>query len=126
MSFLIVFVGAGIGGALRHGANQLAERAGWTAFPLSTLVVNVVGSFALGVVAGVFAQRAQLPQGWRLFLATGLLGGFTTFSTFSLDTVTLWDGGKGMLAALYLVASVAVSIVALLVGLALARVWLRA
>lgn len=121
MNYLIVFLGAGIGGAGRHGVNVLAARLFGTGFPLGTLVVNVFGCLLMGLLAGVFAFRAQLPQEARLFLTTGILGGFTTFSAFSLDAALLWERGEMGLAALYVGASVVFSLVAVAVGLAIAR-----
>lgn len=121
MNWLIVFVGSGIGGALRYGTQVLALRLGWTGFPVATLTVNVVGSFLIGLVAGYAMERAQFPPAWRLFLATGLLGGFTTFSSFSLDVATLWERGRVGLAATYVLASVLLSIAALFAALAVIR-----
>jgi CrcB protein len=92
-AYLIVFLGAGLGGALRHGINQLVARLVATDFPLATLLINVSGSFAMGLLAGWLAFRGDAPQHWRLFLATGVLGGYTTFSAFSLDAVLLWERG---------------------------------
>ncbi len=81
MLYLIVFIGAGIGGALRHGVNVWAARMFGFGFPFGTLIVNIVGSLLMGVLAGLFVYRAGLvPQHARLFLTTGILGGFTTFS----------------------------------------------
>lgn len=121
MGFLTVFMGAGLGGALRHGFNLLVLRLGWTAFPGGTLAINVVGSFLMGLLTAFFTFRAHLLPQWRLFLATGVLGGFTTFSTFSLDAVLLYQRGRVVLAALYVFASVAFSIAALFAALAIAR-----
>ena len=122
-SYLLVFLGAGIGGALRHGVNVGCARMCGVAFPWGTLTVNVVGSFIMGVLAGWLAFRAG--EGWsqplRLFLTTGLLGGFTTFSAFSLDAVLIWERGQIGLAAAYVAASVVLSIAGLLAGLALIR-----
>ena len=89
MLYAIVFVGAGIGGALRHGVNVSAARLFGLGFPFGTLIVNVVGSFLIGALAGYFAFRPGIGQHLRLFLTTGVLGGFTTFSAFSLDTALL-------------------------------------
>ncbi len=121
MGYLIVFVGTGLGGAMRHGVNLAALRLGWTAFPLSTLAVNVLGSFLMGVIAEYFALKAHLPQQGRLFLTTGILGGFTTFSAFSLEVALLYERGRIGLAALYAGASVVLSVAALFGALAVVR-----
>jgi CrcB protein len=123
-SYLLVFLGAGLGGALRHAVNVGAERAFGPAFPWGTLAVNVAGSVAMGLLAGWLALKAG--EGWtqpvRLFLATGLLGGFTTFSAFSLDAVLLWERGAAGGVAVYGLASVALSIGGLVAGLFVVRV----
>lgn len=124
MTYLIVFLGAGIGGAGRHGVNVLSMRLFGPAFPVGTLVVNVLGCLLMGLVAGFFAFRGHLPQEARLFLTTGILGGFTTFSAFSLDAALLWERGEAGLAALYVGASVILSLVAVAAGLALSRLML--
>ncbi|MBA1156603.1 fluoride efflux transporter CrcB [Microvirga mediterraneensis] len=122
-SYLLVFLGAGIGGALRHGVNLGCARLCGTAFPWGTLTVNVVGSFLMGAIAGWLAFKAG--EGWsqppRPFLTTGIPGGFTTFSAFSLDAVLIWERGQGGLAAAYVAGSVLLSIVGLTAGLGLAR-----
>jgi fluoride exporter len=122
-SYLLVFLGAGIGGALRHGVNVGCARVCGTAFPWGTLTVNVLGSFLMGALAGWLAFKAN--EGWsqplRLFLTTGILGGFTTFSAFSLDAVLIWERGQNGLAATYVAASVLLSIVGLVAGLGLVR-----
>lgn len=88
--YLVVFAGAGLGGALRHGVNVVVVRGLGLEFPFATLFINVIGSFAMGVVIGYFALMGQAtPQHMRLFLTTGILGGFTTFSAFSLDAAAL-------------------------------------
>jgi CrcB protein len=121
MGFLIVFLGGGFGAALRHGVNLASARLLGTAFPYATLFENVTGSLVMGLLAGWFAFKGDLPQGWRLFLTTGMLGGYTTFSAFSLDTALLYERGELALAALYVLASVALSIGGLFAGLALVR-----
>jgi CrcB protein len=122
-AYLLVFLGAGIGGALRHGVNVGCARLCGMGFPWGTLMVNVVGSFLMGVIAAWLAFKAG--EGWsqplRLFLTTGILGGFTTFSAFSLDTVLIWERGQVGLAATYVAASVVLSIAGLIAGLALIR-----
>jgi CrcB protein len=124
MNYLIVFLGAGIGGAGRHGVNVLAARLFGTAFPAGTLFINVLGCLLIGIVAGTFAFRGHLPQEMRLFLTTGILGGFTTFSAFSLDAALLWERGETGLAALYVGGSLVLSLAAVAAGLALTRAML--
>jgi CrcB protein len=121
MLYLIVFIGAGIGGAVRHGVNVGAARLFGYGFPFGTLIVNVTGSFVMGLFAGYFAFRPGIGQHVRLFLTTGILGGFTTFSAFSLDTALLVERHSLGLAAGYAVGSVAASVSALFFGLALFR-----
>lgn len=121
MAYFIVFLGAGIGGALRHGANALALRLFGYGFPYGTLLVNVLGSFLIGLLAGYFVHRTGIPQGMRLFLVTGILGGFTTFSTFSLDAMLLLHRQEYGAAALYVLGSVAICLFAAFAGLALFR-----
>ncbi len=121
MSYLIVFLGAGVGGALRHGVNLLAAGALGTRFPYGTLAVNVLGSLLMGIVAEWFALWGHLPQGWRLFLATGVLGGFTTFSAFSLDAAALYERGDLGGAMAYVAGSVVLSVGALFAAVAFVR-----
>jgi fluoride exporter len=124
LSIFLIFVGGGIGAALRHGVNVAAAAWFGTGFPWGTMIVNIVGSFVIGGLAAWFAFRgdAMWTQPLRLFLATGILGGFTTFSAFSLDVVLLWDRGQVAAAAAYVAASIALSILALALGLFLVRV----
>ena len=94
MGFLIVFLGGGIGAALRHGVNLASARLLGTAFPFATLFENVTGSLVMGLLAGIFAFKGDASQHWRLFLTTGILGGYTTFSAFSLDAALLYERGE--------------------------------
>jgi CrcB protein len=119
MPYLIVFLGAGIGGALRHGVNVGAAKLLGYGFPFGTLIVNVLGSFLIGLLAGYFAFRTGMSQHLRLFLTTGILGGFTTFSAFSLDAALLIERHAFALAAGYVVGSVGLSLVGLFLGLSL-------
>ncbi|AOO84716.1 fluoride efflux transporter CrcB [Bosea vaviloviae] len=123
ISTFLVFLGAGIGGVLRHGVNLASLKWAGPGFPYGTLAINVVGSGLMGLVAGWFAFKAGegAPQDLRLFLTTGILGGFTTFSAFSLDAILLWERGEAMLAAGYVLGSVVVSLAALVGGLAIMR-----
>ena len=88
-AYLIVALGAGLGGALRHGINVGAAHLFGTGWPYGTFAINVVGSLAMGVLAGYFALRGHASQGVILFLTTGVLGGFTTFSTYVVETTHL-------------------------------------
>jgi fluoride exporter len=122
MAYVYVFLGAGIGGAARHGVNLACARLFGMQFPWGTLSVNVIGSLLIGLLAGWFAFRSGgSSQHVRLFLVTGVLGGFTTFSAFSLDVALLWERGAMGLSMTYVLLSVAVSVVAVFSGLALAR-----
>ena len=121
MLYLIVFLGAGIGGALRHGVNVGAGRLFGLGFPTGTLMVNIIGSFVMGLLAGYFLARPGISQQVRLFLTTGILGGFTTFSAFSLDSALLIERHAYGLTAGYVAGSVIASISALFIGLAMAR-----
>jgi CrcB protein len=120
-AYLIVFLGAGLGGALRHGVNLASARLFGLDFPWGTLIINIVGSLAMGLIAEYLALKAGASQMWRLFLTTGILGGFTTFSAFSLDAALLWERGATGQAALYVAASVALSIAGLFFGMWLIR-----
>ena len=120
MSYLVVFVGAGFGGALRHGVNLAAAR--WLGLlPLGTLFVNVLGSFLVGLLAGYFTARGGASEHLRLFLATGVLGGFTTFSAFSLDVALLLERTSLVTAAGYVLASVGFALAGLFLGLEIVR-----
>lgn len=121
MHWLLVFLGGGLGAMARHGVNLLAPRVAGTAFPWGTLAINVAGSLLMGLVVGWFALRGGTASGARLFLATGVLGGFTTFSAFSLEAVQLQQRGDLGQAALYVAGSVLLAIAALFAGLSLAR-----
>ena len=111
----------GIGAALRHGFNLGFARLLGTAFPYATLFENVSGSIVMGCLVAYFAFKSGIPHHWQLFLTTGILGGYTTFSTFSLDVALLYERGELGLAALYVLLSVALSIGGLFAGIALVR-----
>jgi CrcB protein len=121
LPYLIVFLGAGVGGAMRHGVNDLISALAGTKFPAGILIINITGSILLGLLTGYFAFKGDASQHWKLFLATGLCGGYTTFSTFSLDAVLLWERDQHLLAIGYVAFSVALSIAGMMIGLWLMR-----
>ncbi len=119
--FLIVAVGGAVGASLRHLTGLLTLRWFGPNFPWGTLTVNIVGSFIMGVFIELLARKFDSSQELRLLVATGIMGGFTTFSAFSLDVAVMWERGATLTAAGYVAASVALSILALFAGLALVR-----
>ncbi len=122
--YLVVFIGGGLGAALRHGVNQVSLAYFGPAFPYGTLIVNVVGGLVMGVMAELFLAKGGGSPEFRLFLTTGILGGFTTFSAFSLDAALMWQRSDYVVLASYVGASVLLSIGALFAGMAVARAWL--
>jgi CrcB protein len=106
---------------MRHLVGLAALRLTGPAFPWGTLTVNIVGSFAMGVLIELLARRFDASPELRLFVATGILGGFTTFSAFSLDVAVLWERGAHAAAAGYVAASVVGAIAALFAGLTIVR-----
>lgn len=114
-----VALGGAIGAALRYLTNVSALRLFGPGFPVATLIVNVAGSFLMGVLVVVLARKGG--NHLAPFLMTGILGGFTTFSAFSLDALTLWERGQAASAFTYVAASVLLSLAAIAAGLALAR-----
>ena len=119
--YLIVFVGAGLGGALRLAVNVIVPRLLGSDYPFSTILVNVGGSIIMGLMVGWFAYKGESAQAWRLFIATGVLGGFTTFSTFSLDAALLWERGETLNVGLYVLSSVILALGGIAGGLAVIR-----
>jgi CrcB protein len=121
MNYLLVFIGGGLGASLRHTVNVGCARACGLNFPYGTFVINITGSLVMGLIAGYLAFKGEASQPWRLFIMTGILGGYTTFSAFSLDSVLLYERGELGLATLYVVGSVVLSIAGLVAGLSLVR-----
>ena len=123
---LYVALGGGLGAWLRYATGLAWSRAigpaAATAFPWATLTVNVVGSLAMGLLAGWLARYGSHGEGWRLLLGVGVLGGFTTFSAFSLEMALLIERGTPGTAALYAALSLAAGLGGLFAGLALMRV----
>ena len=120
-AYLIVFLGGGVGAAIRHSINIAGLRTMGPDFPYATMFINITGSIIMGMVAAYFAFKGDASQHWRLFLTTGILGGYTTFSTFSLDAALLYERDQYLLAAVYVLGSVIASIAGLFAGLAVVR-----
>ncbi len=120
---LIVFLGGGLGAALRYLVNQAMGRLVDIEFPLGIMAINISGSVVMGFAAGYFAFKAgeDWSQSARLFVTTGILGGYTTFSAFSLDAMLLYERGEVMTALFYVVGSVVLSILGLAAGLWVVR-----
>ena len=119
MTLVHVALGGALGASARYLTGLAALRLMGTGFPWGTLTVNVVGSFVMGVLVVMLAHLGA--NRFAPLLMTGILGGFTTFSAFSLDALTLWERGETLTAALYVGASVGLSLDAIIAGLALAR-----
>ena len=120
MHWLVVFIGGGLGAVARHGVNRAGLAALGPGFPWWTMAINVSGSLLIGLLAGLLGAM-EAGQNLRLFLITGILGGYTTFSAFSLDALTLWERGEATQAGLYVLGSVIMSLIAAAVGLMLSR-----
>lgn len=118
---LLASAGGAIGAGTRYAVSAWAAAKGWTGFPWATLLINVSGSALMGLVVGIALARTELSPEVRVFLATGILGGFTTFSAFSLEAWQLAERGQVAAAAIYVLASVALSIAGLGLGVVIAR-----
>jgi len=125
---ILASAGGAIGAGLRFLVNEAFAARGLTAFPWHTLTVNVVGSFLMGVAYVAISERLGGSPEWRTFLATGILGGFTTFSAFSLDVMNLMTDGNGFVwrPIAYITASVGLSVAALMAGIWMSRTGLGA
>lgn len=121
LHYLIVGLGGALGAMARHGVGSLVLRTVGDGFPWGTLLINVLGSFLIGLLVGILALVGQWSQEIRLFAVVGVLGGFTTFSAFSLESVLLFEKGQIGAAILYVSASVLGSVLATLLGLYLVR-----
>jgi CrcB protein len=121
VKWLLLFVGGGLGASLRFALATWVDLRAPVAFPWGTLAVNAVGCFAIGLLATFADEHHLLSPGARLFLVAGVLGGFTTFSTFGLETWTLVEDGAFRLAIANAVGSVVVGLAAVIAGVVIAR-----
>jgi len=112
-NLLLVGLGGSIGSMLRYGSHLLLNT---RLFPWATFAVNILGSFIIGVVFAMSIREEPLPEGWKLFLATGICGGFTTFSAFSLENLGLMQSGKFGMALTYIILSIILGISATFLG----------
>ena len=120
-TILVIALGAAVGANLRYGLSIWAARQWGSAFPYGTLVINVLGSFAIGVVMVLLTSRLAVSDVWRLLIVTGLLGGFTTFSTFSYETYALLISGSWLEAGMNILGSVGLALTGVVLGAGLAR-----
>ena len=121
MNLLLVAFGGAAGSVLRYLVGVWTLRAFGPNFPWGTITVNIIGSFVIGLLVEIVARRFNASAELRLLLVTGFLGGFTTFSAFSLDFMVLFERGQMMAAGGYLVASVFLALLAVFAGLSLGR-----
>ena len=118
---LLVAVGGAVGSVARHLVGVASLRLFGPAFPFGTLIVNLVGAFVMGVFVELLARRFGGSNDLRLLIATGVLGGFTTFSSFALDTAVLWERGEVISSFVYVATTLVLGLAALFLGLGLAR-----
>jgi CrcB protein len=121
VEYLLVFVGGGIGSMLRLAVGTVFARSVGTAWPYGTLTINVTGSFIIALFLTLAGERWGVSQAWRYFVATGFVGGYTTFSTFEYETLRLVETGAWAGAVAYVTASVALGFGAAATGMALGR-----
>jgi CrcB protein len=120
-NLLLVMIGGGIGAGSRHLVNMGAMRLLGMNFPWGTMIINITGSFIMGAFIELLARRFGASNELRMFVATGILGGYTTFSSFSLDFASLWERGATLPALAYVLASVVGGILALFAAFWLVR-----
>jgi CrcB protein len=121
MKWLALMAGGGVGASLRYALSIWVDQRLVSSFPWGTLLVNFVGSFLIGVLVTIFEERGLTSPALRLFWITGVLGAFTTFSTFSLETLRLMEAGRLYLATANIAGSVAVCVLAAFAGIAMGR-----
>ena len=121
---VLIFLGSGIGGVFRYVLSGWAQRLGDGSFPMGTLVVNVAGCAMIGFLSAAFAGRWFVREEYRIAIVVGVLGGFTTFSAFGMETFGLLNDGQRVRAATNMILSVGLSLIAVWIGYRLAERWL--
>lgn len=121
MQWLAVAAGGALGALGRYGLNGLVAHYSNLRFPLGTLLANLIGSVLIGLMFVLILERGVLPPIWREFAMIGVLGAFTTFSTFSLDTISLWHNGELLMTAIYILANVVLCLLFTFAAIGLAR-----
>ena len=124
MNWIAIAIGGALGAMARYGVSTLVFDASAQRFPYATLSVNVLGSFAMGFLFVIIAEKAMLPPEMRSMLMVGFLGAFTTFSTFSLDALGLWQNGHLLMALVYALGTVVLCLAAVCLGVWLTRLFL--
>jgi fluoride exporter len=122
-SFLFVVLGGGLGAGSRFLAATFVSRIYGGLFPLGTFLINVTGSFLIGVLMTLFLNRPGSNPNWRLFLVTGILGGYTTFSSFEWETLAAWKGGSSLVGLANVLCSVGLGFLAVWIGAMLMGRW---
>ena len=123
-AYIAIAFGGALGAVSRYWLHSAVQRFNDSGFPLGTFAVNVLGSFLIGIFFVVLAEKAQIAEQWRPVIVVGFLGGLTTFSTFSLDALLLFEQGHYNTALFYIISSVALCLVAAFAGMQLTRVML--
>lgn len=121
MNLLLIFIGGGLGAVARHSLSSFVMRQTGSGFPYGTLAVNLIGAFLIGLIIEFSAVKLSIPKEMKLLLVTGILGGFTTFSAFSLDMIVLMQRGAILSCVLYIAASVIGGLLAVYAGMSLIR-----
>ena len=121
MDFLWVGIGGGAGAIMRYGLGKQIARLWGTAFPYSTLVINLTGAFIIGILLTVLTERTLTDPLWRLLLVTGFLGGYTTFSSYTYEAMQLFEDGRWGAGLLYIGGSNGVGLLCCAAGMAIAR-----